>query len=38
MASRPDELWGADITYVPTDGGNLYLSVVLDASSRRIVQ
>ncbi len=36
-ASRPDELWVADITYVPTDGGNLYLSVVLDAFSRRVV-
>ncbi|QXD13683.1 DDE-type integrase/transposase/recombinase [Rhodocaloribacter litoris] len=33
----PDELWVADITYVPTAAGFLYLSVVLDASSRRIV-
>ncbi len=37
MASRPDELWVADITYVPTDSGYLYLSVVLDAFSRRVV-
>ncbi|WP_423824705.1 IS3 family transposase [Salinibacter ruber] len=36
-ASEPDELWVADITYVPTDGGYLYLSVVLDAFSRRII-
>jgi len=36
-ASEPDELWVADITYVPTDRGYLYLSVVLDAFSRRIV-
>lgn len=36
-ASRPNELWVADITYVPTDGGYLYLSVVLDAFSRRVV-
>jgi putative transposase len=36
-AGRPDELWVADITYVPTDSGYLYLSVVLDAFSRRIV-
>ena len=36
-ASGPDELWVADITYVPTDSGYLYLSVVLDAFSRRIV-
>ncbi len=27
----------ADITYVPTDSGYLYLSVVLDAFSRRVV-
>jgi predicted nucleic acid-binding protein len=36
-ASRPDELWVPDITCVPTDGGYLYLSVVLDAFSRRVV-
>ena len=36
-ASRPDELWVADITYVPTGEGWLYLSVVLDAFSRRVV-
>jgi putative transposase len=37
VASRPDELWVADITYVPTWAGFLYLAVVLDAWSRRIV-
>lgn len=36
-ASGPDELWVADITYVPTQAGYLYLAVVLDAFSRRIV-
>ena len=36
-ARGPDELWVADITYVPTAVGFLYLSVVLDAFSRRIV-
>ena len=36
-ASGPDRLWVADITYVPTDRGYLYLSVVLDAFSRRVV-
>lgn len=36
-ASQPDALWVADITYVPTSAGFLYLSVVLDAYSRRIV-
>ena len=36
-AHGPDELWVADITYVPTWAGFLYLAVVLDAWSRRIV-
>ena len=36
-ADAPDKLWVADITYVPTASGFLYLSVVLDAFSRRIV-
>lgn len=36
-ASGPDQLWVADITYVPTAAGFLYLSVVMDAWSRRIV-
>lgn len=33
----PDALWVADITYVPTWAGFLYLAVVVDAFSRRIV-
>ena len=36
-AENPDQLWVADITYVPTAVGFLYLAVVLDACSRRIV-
>jgi putative transposase len=36
-ADRPNMLWVADITYVPTWAGFLYLAVVLDAFSRRIV-
>lgn len=36
-AERPDHLWVADITYVPTWAGFLYLAVVLDAFSRKIV-
>lgn len=36
-ADAPDRLWVADITYVPTWAGFLYLAVVLDAYSRRIV-
>jgi len=34
---EPNKLWVADITYVPTWAGFLYLAVVLDAFSRRIV-
>jgi putative transposase len=33
----PDQLWVADITYIPTAAGFLFLAVVLDAWSRRIV-
>ena len=36
-AAAPNILWVADITYVPTWTGFLYLAVVLDAFSRRIV-
>jgi hypothetical protein len=36
-AERPNELWVADITSLPTLAGFLYLAVVLDAWSRRIV-
>ena len=34
---RPDEVWAADITYVPTAEGWLYLAGVLDLGSRRVV-
>ncbi len=36
-ATGPNRLWVADITYVPTWAGFLYLAVVLDVWSRRIV-
>ena len=36
-ATGPDQLWVADITYIPTGRGFLYLAVVLDVWSRRIV-
>ena len=36
-AEAPDLLWVADITYIPTWAGFLYLAVVPDANSRRIV-
>ena len=34
---RPNEVWAADITYVPTSEGWLYLAGVLDLGSRRVV-
>jgi putative transposase len=36
-AEHPNQLWVADITYIPTWSGFLYLAVVLDVFSRRIV-
>lgn len=36
-ASRPDETWVADITYVPTHEGWLFLAAVMDLYSRKIV-
>ena len=36
-ADGPNELWVADITFVPTCTGFLFLSVVMDAFSRLIV-
>ncbi|XNL76255.1 IS3 family transposase [Actinomadura madurae] len=36
-ADRPDRLWLADITYVRTWEGRVYVAFVLDAFTRRIV-
>lgn len=36
-AAMPNRLWTADITYVDTEEGFLYLAFVLDAYSRRLV-
>jgi putative transposase len=36
-ATAPNQLWVADMTYVPTWAGFLYLAIVLDVFSRRIV-
>jgi putative transposase len=36
-AAAPNQLWVADITYVPTQAGFLFLAVVLDVFSRRVV-
>lgn len=36
-SDRPNEKWTADITYIPTLEGWLYLAVILDLFSRRVV-
>ena len=36
-ADKPNQLWVADITYLPTRNGESYLSLVTDAYSRKIV-
>ena len=37
VAERPDQLWVADITYVPTWTGTLYLATIIDVWSRKVV-
>ena len=37
VACQPNKVWLADITYVPTQEGFLYLAFILDTHSRRIV-
>jgi putative transposase len=34
---RPDQLWVVDITYIATGQGWIYLAVILDACSRKVV-
>ena len=36
-ATAPDRKWACDLTYVPTDQGWLYLAVVIDLFSRKVV-
>jgi putative transposase len=36
-ATAPNQLWVADITYIPTSANVMFLAVVLDAWSRRVV-
>ena len=36
-AAGPNRIWVADITYVPTKAGFLYVAVVIDLWSRRVV-
>lgn len=37
LPKRPDRVWADDITFVPTVAGWLYLAVVIDLCTRRIV-
>ena len=36
-AASPNRAWAGDVTYIPTEEGWLYLAVVMDLFSRRIV-
>jgi len=36
-APAPNQKWVSDITYLPTDEGDVYLAVILDLFSRRVV-
>src|SRR5215217_401531 len=37
VAERPDTVWLADISYIPTDEGFLYLAAIKDLATRQIV-
>jgi transposase InsO family protein len=37
VADQPDQIWLADITYIPTAEGWLYLAVLLDLFTRKVV-
>jgi putative transposase len=37
LPKLPDQAWASDITFIPTSAGWLYLAVVIDLCSRRIV-
>lgn len=37
LPAQPDQVWAGDITYIPTSQGWLYLAVVIDLCTRRIV-
>ena len=37
VALRPDQIWRSDITYIRLPGEFVYLAVILDAFSRRVV-
>lgn len=37
VITHPEQVWVADITYIPTEDGHNYLSLITDAYSRRIM-
>ena len=37
LPAQPDQVWAGDITFLPTSAGWLYLAVVIDLCSRKIV-
>lgn len=37
LPATPDQVWAGDITYIPTSAGWLYLAVVIDLCSRKII-
>jgi len=37
LPDKPDQVWAGDITYIPTSAGWLYLAVVIDLCSRKII-
>jgi putative transposase len=37
LPAQPDQVWAGDITFIPTSAGWLYLAVIIDLYSRKIV-
>ena len=37
-AERPNQVWAADLTYIPTEEGWLYLAAIIDLCTRKIVR
>jgi putative transposase len=38
VITRPNEVWAMDITYIPMSRGFVYLAMVMDWASRRVVR
>ena len=37
LPSKPNEVWAGDLTFIPTSKGWLYLAIIIDLCSRKIV-